>query len=166
MNELGRPDYVCEHVGREKEYVGRIYNMSQDNVDINFSLWTIQDARPGDTLIDEMNHGYIVKYLTEFDYFKAALKSNELGYNNFGYTQNGEYNGENMHPATKEQRDLLFQKMKEAGYEWDADKKELKKIEQKPQRTVSAETKEAMYSKPDWNEEDEENMTEILSALI
>ena len=35
-------------------------------------------------------------------------------------------------PATKEQRDLLFQKMKEAGYEWDVDKKELKKIEQKP----------------------------------
>ena len=34
-------------------------------------------------------------------------------------------------PATKEQRDLLFQKMKEAGYEWDADKKELKMIEQK-----------------------------------
>lgn len=32
-------------------------------------------------------------------------------------------------PATKEQRDLLFQKMKEAGYEWDADKKELEKIE-------------------------------------
>ena len=30
-------------------------------------------------------------------------------------------------PATKEQRDLLFAKMKEAGYEWDADKKELKK---------------------------------------
>ena len=31
-------------------------------------------------------------------------------------------------PATKEQRDLLFQKMKEAGYEWDAEKKELRKI--------------------------------------
>ena len=35
-------------------------------------------------------------------------------------------------PATKEQRDLLFQKMKEAGYEWNAKKKELKKIEQNP----------------------------------
>lgn len=33
------------------------------------------------------------------------------------------------HPATKEQHDLLFQKMKEAGYEWDAEKKELKKIQ-------------------------------------
>ena len=32
-------------------------------------------------------------------------------------------------PATKEQCDLLFQKMTEAGYEWDAEKKELGKIE-------------------------------------
>lgn len=37
-----------------------------------------------------------------------------------------------IHPATKEQRDILFQKMHKAGYEWDAEKKELKEIEQKP----------------------------------
>jgi len=35
-----------------------------------------------------------------------------------------------FYPATKEQRDLLFQKMKEAGYEWDAEKKKLKEIEE------------------------------------
>ena len=34
----------------------------------------------------------------------------------------------NLHPATKEQRNLLFQKMKDAGYEWDVEKKELKKL--------------------------------------
>lgn len=34
-------------------------------------------------------------------------------------------------PATKEQRDLLFKKMHEAGYEWDAEHKQLNKIEQK-----------------------------------
>ena len=39
------------------------------------------------------------------------------------------------YPATKEQRDLLFRKMKEAGYEWDADKKELRKI--KPHYNIS-----------------------------
>lgn len=33
-------------------------------------------------------------------------------------------------PATKEQRDLLFAKMEEAGYEWDANKMELKKLKQ------------------------------------
>jgi hypothetical protein len=46
----------------------------------------------------------------------------------FGYTENGN----SIHPATKEQRDLLFQKMHEAGYTFDFEKKELKKIEQKP----------------------------------
>ena len=33
-------------------------------------------------------------------------------------------------PVTTEQRELIFSKMKEAGYEWDTEKKELKKIEQ------------------------------------
>ena len=36
---------------------------------------------------------------------------------------------EDVKPATKEQCDLLFDKMKEAGYEWDADKNELRKIQ-------------------------------------
>lgn len=36
-----------------------------------------------------------------------------------------------IHPATKEQRDLLLQKMKEAGYKWDTEKKELKKEKSK-----------------------------------
>jgi len=44
----------------------------------------------------------------------------------------------------------LFQKMKEAGYEWDAEKKELKKIEQK-----SAE----------WSEEDEIKVKSIIAFL-
>ena len=50
-------------------------------------------------------------------------------------------NNKILHPATKEQRDLLFQKMREKGYEWDAKKKELKKS----QRMISAEAKEALY---------------------
>ena len=54
-----------------------------------------------------------------------------------------------LHPATKEQRDLLFQKMKESGYEWDAEKKELKKIEQQ-----SAE----------WSEEDKAFLTVAIAV--
>ena len=34
-------------------------------------------------------------------------------------------NGINVYPATKEQRDFLFQKMHEAGYKWDAKTKQL-----------------------------------------
>ena len=55
-----------------------------------------------------------------------------------------------VHPATKEQRDFLFAKMKEAGYEWDAEKKELRKIEQNL----------AM-----WTDEDEERLQSCIIAL-
>ena len=65
-------------------------------------------------------------------------------------------------PATKEQRNTLFAKMKEAGYEWDAEKKELKKVEQY-HCTGVCEPKEATgvlkqlidEQKPVWREEDE-----------
>ena len=43
-----------------------------------------------------------------------------------GHTLDSRING-NIHPATKEQRGQFFKKMKEAGYTWDEEKKELKK---------------------------------------
>lgn len=52
-------------------------------------------------------------------------------------------------PATKEQRDLLFQEMHEAGYEWDSEKRKLKKIEQ-----VS-----------NWSEENEGRLKSCLNIL-
>ena len=52
-------------------------------------------------------------------------------------------------PATKEQCDILFQKMKEACYEWDAKKKELKKIEQKPA----------------WSEEDDTRLNHLIGFI-
>lgn len=54
-------------------------------------------------------------------------------------------------PASKEQRNLLFSKMKEAGYEWDGKKKLLKKIEQKPAK---------------WSEEDETNLHGIVAEIM
>ena len=51
-----------------------------------------------------------------------------------------------IYPATKEQRDILFQKMKEAGYQWNPDTKELKKVEQK-------------FA---WSEDDEEFYNDII----
>lgn len=54
-------------------------------------------------------------------------------------------------PATTEQRDLLFTKMKEAGYEWDDENKELKKIEQ---------------ILPTWSEEDEKILDSIIDFVM
>lgn len=103
-------------------------------VDEQWHKWTIQDAKVGDVL-------YHKSQLTGIEYIVM-----NRGVNNYGTIDSYfRYNSgvgfdinvpsilsikDDITPATKEQRDFLFQKMKEAGYEWDAEKKDLKKIEQ------------------------------------
>jgi len=101
--------------------------------DDEFHFWTIQDAKDGDVLVDTLSGTRALTILFRFinadDSISAYCGWNGhtfrvtidgLGYGTLSSTQ--------YVPATKEQRDLLFQKMKEAGYEWDADKKELRNI--------------------------------------
>jgi hypothetical protein len=103
-----------------------------DYIDRNFHLWTIQDARDGDILCDR----------TTIFIFKDLLSDGSvMSYCDYD-TDSGESDAfcplsvnllcSKIIPATKEQRDFLFSKMKEAGYKWDSEKKELKKIEQNP----------------------------------
>ena len=111
-----------------------------------YHLWTIQDAKDGDVLVCDINKAeiggdveklpniipticiyhnvvkdqdFIHTYCSLYNE-SSLIVSNSMYYNTFVY---------NIHPATKEQRELLFEKMREAGYELDAEKKELKKIE-------------------------------------
>lgn len=109
--------YYVENIGTS----GRIELFNPEQ---NFHLWTIQDVKDGDVLADEDNNiGIYRGKVDDVDWHSYIY----LGRNNYLY--NGGYHIiKNTKPATKEQRDLLFAKMKEAGYEWDADKKELKKI--------------------------------------
>ena len=118
---------------------GEIVNLTRNDVHNNFHLWTIQDAKDGDILINKSNG-------REFPFlFKETKPSNiktdclnpltVLGYcgiGGAGFTKSegwGDTVNCTYYPVTKEQRDLLFQKMKEAGYEWDAEKKELRNEE-------------------------------------
>ena len=95
-------------------------------------LFTIADAKDGDVLVNGSNI-FIFSHLSD---------TRAMGYCHINIDDGRFYDdkGKNecfglidavFSPATKEQRDLLFQKMHEVGYEWDADKKELKKIEPK-----------------------------------
>ena len=121
-------------------------------------LWTIQDAKDGDVLCCESGWTCIFK----------TLNSDNISFSSYCFMENTgwfcetgseshtlekafikAYNG-NIYPATKEQRDLLFQKIHEAGYEWDAEKKELKKIEQTP---------------AEWHREDEQNLNACLGFI-
>lgn len=101
-----------------------------------YHLWTIQDAKDGDVLANSnisvfiyaevlYNKPYAYCGVDKFGVFKDNCRKNDWS-----------NSVDDIHPATKEQRDLLFQKMHEAGYEWDANKKELKKIEQEPTEDV------------------------------
>ena len=97
-------------------------------------LWDITDAKVGDVLVSESTCGLGTWYcifksldgdesMTVYCYLARDGRfetKKELCFDKDPY---------NTKPATKEQRNTLFVKMKDAGYTFDFDKKELKKIE-------------------------------------
>lgn len=112
----------------------------------DWHLWTINDAKDGDVLVgkyDNLKKPWIGIFKcisedrpkTQFDSHCFINSSHHIfitpSSNNF-YNPCKGHTSRYALPATKEQRDLLFQKMKEAGYEWDVKDKVLKKIEQEP----------------------------------
>jgi len=124
-----------------------------------YHLWTIQDANDGDVLVASDDSIFIYAGSTDrHAQFYIALSK----YGDFN-TKGGNWEDKNcIKPATKEQRDTLIKAMTDAGYTFDFEKKELKKISQ---RMVSAEAKEALYDKPAWSEEDE-NTIKVLMNII
>ena len=99
-------------------------------------LWTIKDAKDGDFLCCKSGWMCIFKSLNNHTNTFSSycfMDSDKCFFNNGGeyHTLDKEfilaYNGE-IHPATKEQRDLLFQKIKEAGYKWNTETKTLEKL--------------------------------------
>ena len=143
-------------------YDGVEANYPIEDVEKDLSYWTIQDAKDGDVLcgyptddyhwigiFHELNDDYTFK---SYCYLQAGITGKfcpPSGVNIFNRRNVDGHNSEFIVPATKEQRDILFQKMKEAGYEWDSKKKELKKIEQKHA----------------WSEEDERILNKIQDHL-
>lgn len=144
-------------------------------------LWTIQDAKDGDVLVCPLPKGYnggvqifIFKSINSRDYVDDCIEyycrvcegvfyENENGPGYMGTTTSP------LHPATKEQCDLLFAKMKEAGYEWNAEKKELKKIKQSPidVRTTGYWYVEDVEQKPAvWSEEDENILNDCIKCVM
>ena len=108
-------------------------------------IWNIQDAKDGDVLalswLEDKNlwEKIIIfkKYHSEGVKGLSSIPCVE-GYGNtfmngkMAFTEEVPYHSKtwtcNLHPATKEQRDLLFQKIKEAGYKWNDETKTLEKL--------------------------------------
>lgn len=146
---------------------GRYY--FNDNVHFSWSvkecdekshLWTIQDAKDGDVLY----FNNVISGFHSIGLFKRLASKNEINGNTYRcYARYGGFNeeskleiaqnnnelhhcGTKAYPATKEQRDTLEKAMADAGYTFDFEKKELKKIEQKS---------------VEWSEEDEKQIRQI-----
>ena len=175
------PDSKIKRATRNSEMF-----INTTTLDKQYHLWTIQDAKDGDVLCTKNK-------CCPFIYDKGRY-NNGLAYYYVGIDVSGNLNIksphnmlahfgrlDNIHPAAKEQRDLLFKKMHEAGYEWDGEKKELKKIEQTlviemktPEESLGIDSDtynkivdECVYGEqnPVWSEEDEVNLNEALSYI-
>lgn len=129
---------------------GSIITRPIQDVDKSASAFTIQDAKDGDVLAESKEDVILIfrgigntrwddaiDYYCYYDcYQKDFIVQEDV--NHWGDIKNNQ-----LKPATKEQRDLLFQKMHEAGYEWDAENKELKKIDARKNLTLDGDLMQA-----------------------
>lgn len=111
---------------------------SIESVDKRYHLWTINDAKDGDVLARNWHEGD--DYWEKIVIFKKYHNEDKgvEGYGNTFKNRKLTWNEEvpyfsktwtsTLQPATKEQSDFLFQKIKEAGYEWNAETKTLEKL--------------------------------------
>ena len=98
--------------------------------------WTIADAKDGDVLyLQHEGKEHIIIYKGVIKERFRTFVSAYCAYNGivdaFCFADVSRYADiayGGIMPANKEQCNILFAKMKEAGYEWDSEKKELKKI--------------------------------------
>ena len=142
----------------------------------HYHLWTIADAKEGDVIyLPNGNNEYYLFI------FKGIENAAVMSFVHFYQYDDGTSEVEEtidwlssvndvFQPATKEHRDLLFKKMKDAGYEWDAEKKELKKIDARKNITLDGDLMEAdcmiVEQKPaDWSEEDEHRIKDTVYFL-
>lgn len=108
----------------------------KDDLENECRPWTIQDAKAGDVLFQDLMCGKTFIYNgvnPDMAILYSFIISNDgkdvLPYH-IGKPNTGigtiEENKNIIHPATREQRELLFRKMNEQGYEWDTENKRLK----------------------------------------
>lgn len=110
-----------------------------DYVDRFFHLWSLEDANPGDIIYANSKYDNLsfIRIFLKLEAGKSWAYSNVscngIGPWIFNYSEGfltlDKYD---FYPATKEYCDILFQKIKDSGYEWDAENKELKEIEEIP----------------------------------
>ena len=153
-------------------------------VDEQFHSFTIQDAKDGDVLHSTGFDSECIFIFNGLDNWKFDEPNGDRAVATahccitvsgdkmeFGIQGPDCIEVNTIKPATKIQHDLLFQKMKEAGYEWNEEKKELKKfyiIDEGKDEMDYCFTKMMNGEKVSsaWGKEDEEIMSGLLSFLL
>ena len=112
------------------------YYLPFDTANREYRLWTIADAKDGDVLVSlSKMHPFIFNghYDEDTDYVYAycgisdIIKDDSFYFDKYPNEEFKVWDSvENVRPATRDQRNLLFSKMKDSGYEWDSKNKELK----------------------------------------
>ena len=124
--------------------VNQVISVDADNVDFDgytlddgvyfsgtwcnsYHLWTIKDVKDGDVLATDKGVFIYAKVLYNKPYAYCGIDKFGVFKDNC-LNNNWTNSVDNIHPATIEQHELLFRKMKEEGYQWDKNKKELIKL--------------------------------------
>ena len=124
---------IVDVFGKKRYKISRNYDSDLDLTEFDFiekhyHLWTIQDAKDGDVLAFSNDTIVIFKDLYNSTSFHSYCHI-EDGIFDFNKDELPDWwNSEDFKPATKEQSDLLFQKIQDAGYKWNAETKILEKL--------------------------------------
>jgi len=168
ITKIEKEGYVTD-----RGWIGFSFSFVED-----MRLWTLQDAKDGDILVSKYNQPFIYNGNRNFCHVGSycGLSTSDkfiVSTSKYFWTENV-----SIRPATKEQHELLFKEMKEAGYEWDSEKKELKKINTFCQENCKGfqetgkcfadgecKAKKEAEQKSTWSKEDESNWNNIWDVL-
>lgn len=151
------------------------YSCSYRSLETDARLWKIEDAKPGDVLVnDEGVIGIFEKHAEGFtDCWKSYIYYSRIdsleSMTPFG-KDGGCHVKRYTKPATKERKELLFKIIKKAGYEWNA--KELKLVNSTMKEKESIDDaftrmmlKQSNQNSVEWTEADESLYTRCLGIL-
>ena len=119
---------VLEEIYKVIDIDGQDYHIPHCKADKQFHLWSIDDAKDGDVLETDGSVFIYAKVLYNKPYAYCGVDKYGVFKDNC-LENNWSNSVYNIHHATDKQRDQLEKAIMKAGYEWDSEKKELKKIE-------------------------------------
>lgn len=116
-------EYQLEYIDGKQKF------SNIDYVNYAYNKWTINDAKDGDVIQLGQVIAIFKKYIGEEKCICHCSFCKDVGFEI--PIENGNdnvYGCHNATPATKEQRDTLIKAMNQAGYKWDVEKKDFKKL--------------------------------------